>query len=354
MLYKLTQIEPLIARNPDFKAHKVDLIRFFSAKHIFNDLHIHDVYLNDKQPAFFVNENDIKKICMLASLRFDLSIDFNYFYTGKNGLPVIESSTKDTVHHKVSNYEELEVLLEKHKNTSTYGIESQKIQQKQQANKKAKVEALEEKLEEKRQEKRAEFDKATNLNRDFVQSKIVSIDFEFKIQKDDYMVTELGLAINHKGVITNEHYLVSENYQKKYNRDLQEKFNFGETQKVSMKDLLGIIVNHVKDADFILFHEQREDYAIMKKLGWDIEHSDAPVIDTQLCYKRYFREPGSIPDGEKLVNLLKSFKVEHNHLHNAGNDAHYTLKLLQKMSEIHKHLLNSKNNQKLTLKKPKI
>lgn len=356
MLYKITQIEPVIARNPKFKDCKVEMIKFFNLKHIADNLDIDKVYTNENLAPLYLDKSSISKICLLASAKF--GVDFNYkeFYEGKGSLPTIDESLDGTKAYSIKSFSDVEKIIQEHKQTSQYGIEETAREEQQAKAKKAKVDALEEKLEEGRQIKRAEFDKATNLNRDFVTSKVVSIDFEFKIKGNDHIVTEFGLAISQKdGSIKNEHYLIEENYMSKFNRNLQDKFEFGKTEIVSVKDIMPIISKHVKEADYVLFHEQREDYDILKKLGWDIEkNQDKPVIDTQLCYKRYFREPGSPPDGEKLINLLKAFKVDSKHLHNSGNDAHYTLKLLQKMSEIHKYLnqnkTKNKNERKLKMK----
>lgn len=348
MLYKITQIEPLIARNPKFNDCKVDMIKFFNLKNIADNLGIDKVYTNENLAPLYLDKENVSKICLLASAKFKVDFSYKDFYEGKGALPTLDLGAEGTKEYFINSFADVEKVIKNHKETSKYGIEETAREEKQAKAKKAKVEALEEKLEEGRQIKRAEFDKATNLNRDFVTSKVVSIDFEFKIKGKDHIVTEFGLAISQKdGSIKNEHYLIEENYMTKFNRNLQDKFEFGKTEIVSVKDILPIISKHVKDADYVLFHEQREDYDILKKLGWDIEtNQDKPVIDTQLCYKRYFREPGSPPDGEKLVNLLKAFKVDSKHLHNSGNDAHYTLKLLQKMSEIHKYLNQNKNKSK--------
>ena len=59
------------------------------------------------------------------------------------------------------------------------------------------MEALEAEIEARREVERQEFDRASNLVRDFINDKVVSIDFEFFINKDNtYHVTELGIAFN--------------------------------------------------------------------------------------------------------------------------------------------------------------
>ena len=97
----------------------------------------------------------------------------------------------------------------------------------------------------------------------------------------------------------------------------------------------------IKNAKYVLFHEQREDYELMTQMGISIP-KEIQVIDTQLSYKRYFRKKGSLPNGETLEGLLNMCKIPYKNLHNAGNDAYMTLILLQKMSLIQQALSENK------------
>jgi len=343
MLYNITLLKSHLAKTPIYREKKAEIMDFFHMKNIFDNLDVDKVYMNDKHPPMFIDSESLSKICLLASAKFSLPFKYKEFYESNKAMIVIPKGLEDTKIYNVKKFEDVIVALDEHSKTSTYGIQEQKKDEEKNAKKKVKVEKLEKVLEANRQVKREAFNRATNLNRDLVSPSIVSIDFEFKILKNGYEITELGIAKNKDGVITTEHYLVEEFYQNKRNRALQERFEFGDTKKVSVNELKSIIENSLKDTKYVLFHEQREDFEILKTLGIDIEHTkNFDVLDTQLAYKRYFREQGSNPDGAKLKDLLVAFKVKHDNLHNAGNDAHYTLQLLQKMSAIHKLTLANK------------
>lgn len=354
MLYNITLLKAHLARTPLYKENKSEIMEFFHMKNIFENLGVKHVYLNDKHPPLFIDGESLSKICLLADSKFGLPFKYKEFYEGNKTLISIPKGEDGTKVYSVSKFEDVVAAINEHSETSTYGIQENIKEQAKEAKKKVKVAALEDKLEAQRQVKREEFHRATNLNRDFVNDKIVSIDFEFKILKNGgYEVTELGIATGENGVIKTEHYLIKEFYENKRNRALQEKFDFGKTELISVNEIKGIIEKSLQGAKYVLFHEQREDFEILKSLKLDIEHTkNFDVVDTQLCYKRYFRAPGTNPDGAKLKDLLTEFKVKCENLHNAGNDANYTLQLVQKMSLIHKFTQeNKKQNGNVSKKK---
>lgn len=344
MLYSLNAINNKIAHAYKSNPQKVDIIKFFTEENIINNVGINEVFLHDKHPPYFLSEKSMEKIA--DKIKEVFSVDFPYqdFYSGKMSLVCIEGDSA-TQKFTVNNMDDLNKLKSLHEEYSTYGIEYKKQQAIQEAKKQEKVAKIEAEHEANREASRKEFDGLTNLNRPFEYSKIVSFDFEFSFNKhkNDYMVTEMGVAISDHGKETTYHYLIQENYEKKRNRAMQNKFDFGETEILSFSKIKSVINEHLKGANYVLFHEMREDYDIMKRLGYDFENKqDIQIIDTQLCYKRYFRPKNSLPNGEKLENLLDSFKIQAKHLHNGGNDAKYTLMLLLKMSAIHKMMLDNK------------
>lgn len=342
-----------LSRTPLYKEHKTDIVNFFNIINVFDNLGVKKVYMDDKKPSLFIDGESLSKICLLADAKFGLPFKYKEFHQINNKPITIFREEEGTKVYTVSKYEDVVAVIKTHSATSTYGLQKSINDTVMAAKKKIEVAILEEKIEEKRQVKREEFHRATNLNRDFVNDKIVSIDFEFKILKNGgYEVTELGIATGENGNIKTEHYLIKEFYENKRNRALQEKFDFGKTELISVNEIKGIIENSLKGAKYVLFHEQREDFEILKSLKLDIEHTkNFDVVDTQLCYKRYFRAPGTNPDGAKLKDLLTEFKVKCDNLHNAGNDANYTLQLVQKMSLIHKFTLEDKKQTSNTNKK---
>lgn len=344
MLYSLNAINNKIAHAYKSNPQKVDIIKFFTEENIINIVGINEVFMHDKHPPYFVSEKSMEKIANKIKESFDVDFPFKDFYSGKMSLLSLEDD-KSAQRFTVKSIEDFNKLKSLHSEYSTYGIEAQKQKEIQDAKKQEKVAKIEAEHEANREASRKEFDGLTNLNRDFGKSKIVSFDFEFSFNKhkNDYMVTEMGVAISDKGKETTFHYLIQENYEKKRNRSMQDKFDFGQTEVLPFTKIKAVINEHLKGADYVLFHEMREDYDIMKRLGYDFENKkDIQIIDTQLCYKRYFRPKNSLPNGEKLENLLDSFKIQAKHLHNGGNDAKYTLMLLLKMSAIHKMMLDNK------------
>lgn len=350
MYYSIYQIQAKIANIPTFKSKKVEIIQFFNINHLVEDVGVNTIYTNDNHPPFFLHENELKKVYQVAQEKFGLEFKLSDFYEGQRALFSLDKED-GMKSHVVKTKEEIAKVAETHANESSYGKKEQIKDIARQEQKEKRMEALEVEIEARREIERQEFDKASNLVRDFVHDKVVSIDFEFFINKDDtYDVTELGITFNENGQNQAFHFLIEEHYGKKKNKALQQRFDFGTTQIVKEKQIPKLIEMAFEGAKYVLFHEQREDYEILNQMGIKIPE-EVTVIDTQLSYKRYFRKKGSLPNGEKLEGLLSMFKMPYKNLHNAGNDAYMTLMLLQKMSAIQQHLNeNQPNVKKVKLK----
>lgn len=341
MYYSIYQIQPKIANIPAFRNKKVEIIQFFNINNLVENVGIDTIYTSDSHPPFLLHEKDLQKVYQVAKEKFELDFNIADFYEGNRALLKLEKF-ENIVSHKVTNAEEVNYVAEQHAMNSTYGKKEYAKEIVRQEQKEKRVEALEAEAEARREIERQEFDRASNLLRDFINDKVVSIDFEFFINKDDsYHVTELGITFNEKGVNQSFHFLIEEHYQKKKNKALQQRFDFGKTEIIKEKQIPKLIEMALTNAKYVLFHEQREDYEILNQMGIKIPEA-ITVIDTQLSYKRYFRQKGSLPNGEKLEGLLSMFKMPFKNLHNAGNDAYMTLMLLQKMSSIQQHLSENK------------
>lgn len=335
MLYSVNKIQAKLAINPEYHKQKTEIMQFFHINNMINNLGIQTIYMCDIHPPLFIEENAIKKICELATQNFGVVFDYNALYEGKNALLKISKQEPNIQKFKVTNNNELEGLVQLHYQHSTYGLKEQEKDLQKQEKKDKEAVLLAAQIEEKKKKEWEIFNKATNLKRDFVNSKIVSIDFEFYLKGKNnnslnHVVTEVGISVSDCGFISTTHYLVEENYQMKKNKYLQNSFHFGDTKILKLEDIKKLLNKSLLNANYILFHEQREDFEILESLNINIP-KNITVIDTQLCYKRYFRERGSLPNGEPLENLLTSFNVPYKDLHNAGNDAYYTLELLKSM-----------------------
>lgn len=334
MLYSINQIQGKLAANPAYREKKPEIMQFFHVNNIFNNIGIDTVYTSDTHPPLFLKENDIKKLCEEATKAFNLTFDYKSFYEGNRPLLAVDENEPGIKSYSVKDSNDINKITEEHYKDSSYGKKEQEKDARRQEKKDKEALELAKYIEEKKQREWQDFDRATNLTRDLFSTKIISIDFEFFLNKrtKDHTVTEIGITAHQNGAMASVHFLVDGEYQKKKNQALQRRFAFGETKVIKPNQVKPVIEAVIKDPDFILFHEKREDYEILNKLGIKIPENVA-VIDTQLCHKRYFREKGTPPNGETLENLLKRFKVDSKDLHNAGNDAYFTLKLLFEMKK---------------------
>lgn len=330
MLYSIYQIQSKLAQNPDYRENKAEIMQFFHMNNIFNHLHIKTAYTSDNHPPLFIEQKDIEKICLIAQALFNLKFDYTSLYEGKNTLATISETEVGVKKYTVQNFSDVEKIIEDHYQNSSYGLAEQEKEHKKQIRKDKEAQILARQIEEKKQREWAEFNKATNLKRDFDTTKIVSIDFEFYLKNKVHTITEMGISISENNNVKTYHYLVDGAYQMKKNKKLQNSFHFGETKIIQLSEVKPLLIEALKSTQYVLFHEQREDFEILKGLDVNID-PEVAIIDTQLCYKRYFRERGSLPNGEPLESLLESFSVPLKDTHNAGNDAYYTLMLLKEM-----------------------
>lgn len=159
--------------------------------------------------------------------------------------------------------------------------------------------------------------------KDVKTSKVLSLDFEY----DQDQIYEFGLSLADHGSI-HDKYLITN--LKTGSRDNQFQFQFGETNIVSMHTMLNTLKQYLSQADYLLLHGGYNDISLLNR--FNIELEDFPnlkVLDTYHFYPKYFNNNSQ--DNSTLLDILNRFGVEHKHLHNAGNDAHYTLEILMKM-----------------------
>lgn len=175
---------------------------------------------------------------------------------------------------------------------------------------------------------------------DLERKKILSIDFEY----DKETLYEVGISLYHNGLTLNKYYITN---LKQGSRDNQFQYKFGESMVVSEANIIRLLKRYLNQSDYLLLHGGYNDILILNK--FNVELSDYPnlkILDTYQLYPKYFNE-GKI-DNSSLVSILQRFEINHEHLHNAGNDSNYTLKAFLRMSEAHF------NNEIISKKRTKI
>ncbi|ORY94070.1 ribonuclease H-like domain-containing protein [Syncephalastrum racemosum] len=177
---------------------------------------------------------------------------------------------------------------------------------------------------------------------------IYSIDIE-AYELDHDVMLEIGWCAYdcRRKVFLDQHYIMSE-YRHlvngKFVDDVKENFNFGTsvwcTQKQALEELRKDLAWSVeRDGGYILLgHSLGSDIKFLEKAGFlwptrtgetclNMHDCDAVLhqIDTEELYAATIKDLHNPPS---LGQTLSNFGIETWHLHNAGNDAHYTMELL--------------------------
>lgn len=124
----------------------------------------------------------------------------------------------------------------------------------------------------------------------------------------------------------NKHIIITEfqhvrNY--KFVPDNKDKFEFGQSEYFSEKDAIKLLqaeFDYLGPNLALICHGLSSELNYFQKLGITLRHSYA--FDTNELYQS---SSGEHSRSISLGNLLNKYNIENKHLHNAGNDAHYTL-----------------------------
>ena len=113
-----------------------------------------------------------------------------------------------------------------------------------------------------------------------------------------------------------------------------DKFNFGQSEWIYKRDVISVLEGCFKPAQpscssrtckvILVRHNIAADIKYLTEVGFDVTRMIADCIDTSDLYKASRR------DGRQsaLSTLLLQYGIAAEHLHNAGNDASYTLRIM--------------------------
>jgi len=327
--YSIVQIKDILCRNILNTAKREEYSAFFNAENLIDNLGVRTFYNHDKQPSILIGQEDIAKVCLLASSRFGRDIKYKELLPNIKRLVELPINEKGVQRHDVSCFKDAIPIITAHrKNSSYYKAIDEKEKIKKEQN------LLSYKLYEEDRKRKAElFKRRGNMDKDFSSKKIVSIDFEFNPKKKGFeAITEFGISIYKDGNIENYHYLIEENYRSKANRQLQHQFSFGKTEYIFIKDVANKMNSIFENTDYFLFHELNSDNKLLQEIGINLEErKNSDLLDTQIFFQTHFRDKDRETNGLTLKGLLDTFEIDNQHLHNSGNDAAYTLMLFNKM-----------------------
>lgn len=173
---------------------------------------------------------------------------------------------------------------------------------------------------------------------------LISIDLE-AWEFNQRIITEIGFSMLDtaeivgvpaslwKDRIHSYHFRIKENAHRVNKRHVDgcpDKFNFGASLTLSLREAVSELFlvfrpspdTHVKPV--LVGHNINSDIKYLEQIGFDVRPLVSDCIDTENLSRSAERNPNS----RGLSKLLQQFGIEATNLHNAGNDARYTLEAL--------------------------
>ncbi|KAL7273915.1 hypothetical protein RUND412_003207 [Rhizina undulata] len=179
---------------------------------------------------------------------------------------------------------------------------------------------------------------------------LVSLDVEAYEHNHSY-VTEIGISTLDTSLIpagsTSDdiirmikyhHYRINE-YKSLRNglfiNDAADRFEFGDSTFISLAETPKRIAEHFRVGPerrvVVVGHDVKADIDYLRVVGYNVRNiRDLEVIDTANMWKAISRDP----NGRGLSTVLLELDIEFWNLHNAGNDAAYTLQAAIKIAEM--------------------
>ncbi|ORX49628.1 hypothetical protein BCR36DRAFT_291405 [Piromyces finnis] len=163
--------------------------------------------------------------------------------------------------------------------------------------------------------------------------KFFSIDTESFIQE---ILTEFGWSVfnNNGTVIKEQHFIIDETYDLRNNDYIPEnkkKYLFGNSERKPFHEIIKILQNEIDNVDFIIGQGIHNDIKYLHDSGIDFTNftfidgdsfdpNGKAIIEISDLFSAY-----SLSSPKSLEYGLNYFKIKYKNLHNAGNDAHYTM-----------------------------
>ncbi len=111
--------------------------------------------------------------------------------------------------------------------------------------------------------------------------------------------------------------------------DNRDKYNFGQSLFFSLKSSLEYVMSVLNTPySCLIGHNIKADIKFLKSVS--NRKLNLPIFDTQIIYKQATLSEDILG----LVRVLDKIGILHENLHNAGNDAYYTLEVFKKIARI--------------------
>lgn len=152
-------------------------------------------------------------------------------------------------------------------------------------------------------------------------------------ENDHSKILEIGFVITSlaspEGNEQAHHFIIKENLHmvnRDYVSDNRDNFRFGTSQRMSLADAAGKFSQYIGDVDVLVTHSGGHDEDYLARNGMSLKGK--PMFDTQLLGLALLTDEKTL-NVFGLKRLMDDLGISYDEdiLHNAGNDAYYTMKL---------------------------
>ncbi|KAI8825076.1 uncharacterized protein EV422DRAFT_517338 [Fimicolochytrium jonesii] len=158
--------------------------------------------------------------------------------------------------------------------------------------------------------------------------RFLSLDIE-SYERDHAFLTEFGWSISHPSAtgpptITAKHFIVQEYlcFQNgAYVPDFRYSFMHGDSETIPLGDVLQHLEEDLSvEGTVLIGHGITSDFDMLESVGFDPRDFVSKIYDTKQIFQAKFAVPAP-----NLAKMCEKLGFETKYLHNAGNDAYWTL-----------------------------
>ncbi|KAG4100692.1 hypothetical protein H8356DRAFT_304832 [Neocallimastix lanati (nom. inval.)] len=191
----------------------------------------------------------------------------------------------------------------------------------------------------------------------------ICLDIEAFERNHDFL-TEFGWCLFKKNgeIIKKKHAIVEEYisyHNGRYVPDNKNNYNFGKSEVVKLKDIYKELKNDFDQVNYLVGHGINNDIRFLKKIKVDVSKfkkmngnsnkiDDYGIIETMDLFSGFFLTK---PVG--LEKSLRRLEIPYKSLHNAGNDAYYTMQVFLEIIKRFDFFKEPKYEQVMNYKPPK-
>lgn len=289
---------------------------FFSDVNLYETIGIGNFYLDKNiKKMVYLNEDDLHRLCLLAHFKLQGDFSFDKLEHHPLGDNILTRQAKSSQEYR-------NLLIEHYKSPEMVALSKEEKQ-----------------LASKNKLHNQEFSSnIANYEIEIANKKIVAIDFEYNpktLATENFNFTscsECGVSVLENNEMKHYHFFIEDGSHKQgIAKYLKDKFEFGQTETITSEQLKIKLNDIFKGADYMLCHGMEIEYTILNGNDIKIANMNIEILDTLHMFKKLASDTEL--NAYRLKDILRACDMDPLNLHNAGNDAAYTLLTFLRMNK---------------------